>query len=112
MMIYVKASAECLSDAMMKAQNAILERQRNDRSAADMKTTCTVLMIGEDGIFRGHVGDSRIYYFRNGKMEDPFFKDHEKQALDRYADLFSMPRDEKEMYWNEYKSAGKPEEQS
>ena len=35
-----------------------------------MKTTCTVLMIGENGIFRGHVGDSRIYYFRNGKMED------------------------------------------
>ena len=65
-----KASAECLSDAMMKAQNAILERQRNDRSTADMKTTCTVLMIGENGIFRGHVGDSRIYYFRNGKMEE------------------------------------------
>ena len=36
----------------------------------------------------------------------------EKQALDRYPDLFSMPRDEKEMYWNEYKAAGKPEEQS
>ncbi len=36
----------------------------------------------------------------------------EKQALDRYPDLFSMPRDEKEMYWNEYKAAGKLEEQS
>ncbi|MBQ7535590.1 MAG: serine/threonine-protein phosphatase [Stomatobaculum sp.] len=65
-----KASAECLSEAMMNAQNAILTHQRNDRSTADMKTTCTVLMIGGDGIFRGHIGDSRIYYFDNAKMPE------------------------------------------
>ncbi len=65
-----KASAGCVAASLSDAQNAILERQRTDRSTADMKTTCTVLMIGGEEIFRGHIGDSRIYYFQNGKLVD------------------------------------------
>lgn len=63
-----QASVQCLTEGMKGAQEAILERQRTDRKTMDMKTTCTALMIGEKEIFRGHIGDSRIYYFRNRQI--------------------------------------------
>ena len=43
--------------------------------------------IGDES-FEGAVVPGSVYtdLLRNGKMEDPFFKDHEKQALDRMND--------------------------
>jgi len=64
------SSEECLGRAMMRAQTAILEKQRSDRSAFDMKTTCVALMIGEETIWWAHVGDSRLYYFQDGRLEE------------------------------------------
>ena len=34
-----------------------------------MKTTFCALLFSETGIKWGHIGDSRIYYFRNGRVE-------------------------------------------
>lgn len=52
--------------AVMAAHQAILDKQRQDH--VDMKTTIAALWI-EDGVARGvHVGDSRIYQFRDGKV--------------------------------------------
>ncbi|MDO5417520.1 MAG: protein phosphatase 2C domain-containing protein [Lachnospiraceae bacterium] len=52
-----------------QAQSAILEGQRADYHAQDMKTTLVILHIGEDFIQWGHIGDSRLYYFENGKLK-------------------------------------------
>ena len=62
------ASEETLREGLTKAQEAILARQKSDRTTMDMKTTCTALMIGKNRIFRAHIGDSRIYYFKNCRL--------------------------------------------
>lgn len=62
------ASEECLKTAFWNAENAIIRRQRGDRSCMDMKTTCVALLIGKETVQWGHVGDSRLYYFKNGKL--------------------------------------------
>lgn len=36
--------------------------------AAGMATTATLLYVGKEGITVGHIGDSRIYQFRQGKL--------------------------------------------
>ena len=65
---YGKADEACLSEAMMNAQNTIMRKQAEDRKLADMKTTCVALMVGKDEILWAHVGDSRLYCFRKGKL--------------------------------------------
>ena len=45
-----------------------MEKQRELGCPRAMKTTMTALLIGNSRIRFGHVGDSRIYYFRNGKL--------------------------------------------
>lgn len=56
--------------AFLCAQEAIMEGQRADHTAFDMKTTLVVLCVGIDTIRWGHVGDSRLYYFKNKRMEE------------------------------------------
>ena len=63
-----KASGECLAEAFQSGQNEILEMQRRDRTAGDMKTTLVLLLVGEELIRWGHIGDSRLYYFENGRL--------------------------------------------
>lgn len=62
-----------LGDAVMtqsfdQAQHKILDGQRTDFTAQDMKTTLVILHVGEREILWGHIGDSRLYYFLNGKL--------------------------------------------
>jgi protein phosphatase len=40
-----------------------------------MATTCEVLLINSTTAYWGHIGDSRIYFFRNGKLSQ-LTKDH------------------------------------
>lgn len=61
-----EVSTDALDKAVTTAHQAILDKQRNE--SADMKTTVAAIWI-EDGAARGaHVGDSRIYQFRDGKV--------------------------------------------
>lgn len=56
------------SRAFWAAENAVLERQKEERAFSQMKTTLCILDIA-DGMARwGHVGDSRVYYFCGGKV--------------------------------------------
>lgn len=65
----VKGTGEnCLDDSFIQAQNKILQEQKNDREAMDMKTTLVLLHIGENQVQWGHIGDSRLYYFENRKI--------------------------------------------
>lgn len=57
-----------LDDSFREAQKKILENQKADFQAQDMKTTLVILQIGEEQIQWGYIGDSRLYYFQNGKL--------------------------------------------
>ena len=59
------AGEEVLSQSFDQAQQAILKGQKEDYHAQDMKTTLVLLHVGEEGIWWGHIGDSRLYYFKN-----------------------------------------------
>ncbi len=51
-----------------RAQNAVLEKQKEGFVFQDMKTTMVLLHIGSDTIRWGHIGDSRLYYFEKKKL--------------------------------------------
>ncbi len=62
------AGSRCMEASFMEAQKEILARQKEDLTARDMKTTMVILHVGRDRIWWGHIGDSRLYFFRNGKL--------------------------------------------
>ena len=64
------AGEEVLSQSFDQAQQAILKGQKEDYHAQDMKTTLVLLHVGEKGIWWGHIGDSRLYYFKNKKLAE------------------------------------------
>lgn len=57
-----------MDQSFAQAQQAILEGQKADYHAQDMKTTLVLLHVGNQKIWWGHIGDSRLYYFKNGKL--------------------------------------------
>lgn len=57
-----------MDQSFVQAQQAILEGQKADYHAQDMKTTLVVLHVGNQKLWWGHIGDSRLYYFKNGKL--------------------------------------------
>ncbi|MCI6885639.1 MAG: protein phosphatase 2C domain-containing protein [Lachnospiraceae bacterium] len=57
-----------LAESFDAAQSAILENQKQDATAMDMKTTLVVLHVERNQIRWGHIGDSRLYYFQDGKL--------------------------------------------
>ncbi|MGN0158192.1 MAG: PP2C family protein-serine/threonine phosphatase [Brotaphodocola sp.] len=59
---------ERMASAFERAQRAILTEQKEDVTAMDMKTTLVLLHVEADQIRWGHIGDSRLYYFQNGKL--------------------------------------------
>lgn len=61
-------SEDNLRKAFDLSQQEILECQKADRTASDMKTTLVLLQVGEAAIQWGHIGDSRLYYFQKGKL--------------------------------------------
>lgn len=58
-----------LNQAFCAAQAEILNVQKVSFENADMKTTMVILQIEGSIIRWGHIGDSRLYYFKNKKLE-------------------------------------------
>jgi len=52
-----------------EAQDALMEEQRRCGCSADFKTTLVLLGIDGSTAQWGHIGDSRLYVFRDGKVE-------------------------------------------
>ncbi|MFH1513392.1 MAG: Stp1/IreP family PP2C-type Ser/Thr phosphatase [Bacillota bacterium] len=50
------------------ANRRVFERQRNDFALRGMGTTLTVIWEGKEQVFIAHVGDSRAYLLRDGKL--------------------------------------------
>jgi serine/threonine protein phosphatase PrpC len=60
---------ERLSAIIQEANRRIYERAREDTQASGMGTTVTAALVGEESISVGHVGDSRAYRLRGGRLE-------------------------------------------
>ena len=67
-----------MRQAIYAANKAINDRGRENREFEGMGTTCSVLSLAEDGATIGHVGDSRVYRVRRGRIEQLTF-DHSLQ---------------------------------
>jgi serine/threonine protein phosphatase PrpC len=57
-----------LAEIVRDANRRIHERAQTDESYRGMGTTVSVAYVGEDEIAIAHVGDSRIYAWRDGKL--------------------------------------------
>jgi PPM family protein phosphatase len=51
------------------ANRKIFERAQSDSRHAGMGTTLTAAMVTEQAVAVGHVGDSRLYLYRDGQLE-------------------------------------------
>ncbi len=58
----------CLSQCFELSESAVLSYQSSHPEAGDMKTTMVILLRDGDRVQWGHIGDSRLYLFKNGKM--------------------------------------------
>ena len=62
-------SREGIADCFVKAQEAIRDKVAEDNALSGMRTTLVLLACSrENEIFWGHVGDSRLYWFRQGRI--------------------------------------------
>ncbi|MEA2477113.1 MAG: family protein phosphatase, partial [Actinomycetota bacterium] len=57
-----------LESAIKEANVAIFKKAQSDAALRGMGTTCTLLMIDGSNAQFAHVGDSRAYLFRQGKL--------------------------------------------
>ena len=58
-----------ISKAITKANSAIWEESQSDKRLKGMGTTVVALLITPEKAISFHVGDSRIYQIRNGKIQ-------------------------------------------
>ena len=58
-----------LRQGIEEANRAVLAHAKEDPELNGMGTTLTVLWVGETAVYLGHVGDSRCYRWRDGKLE-------------------------------------------
>jgi protein phosphatase len=60
---------EALRAAVEKANRVVFERSRTDADVRGMATTIVALLIAKDGnAYIAHIGDSRFYHLRNGRL--------------------------------------------
>lgn len=60
--------AQRLRRAFEAANDAILAHGAEHPETAGMGTTCTAILIRDDRLWLAHIGDSRAYLLRNGKL--------------------------------------------
>lgn len=61
--------AERLTDRVATANTRIFERARTDQGSAGMGTTLTAAYVDTDELVVVHVGDSRLYRYRDASLE-------------------------------------------
>jgi len=63
------APEEHVAALIQEANLRVYTRSNEDESVSGMGTTMTVALVHDRGVTIGHVGDSRAYLIRNGKLE-------------------------------------------
>ena len=66
---------EKIKGAIINANHLINEKSKNNIDFLGMATTVELLFLNKDSAYWGHVGDSRIYIWKNGKLKQ-ITKDH------------------------------------
>jgi serine/threonine protein phosphatase PrpC len=64
-----------IKSAILEANNSILQKAATSSDFKGMATTIEVLFLLENTAYFGHVGDSRMYFLRNGQLKQ-ITKDH------------------------------------
>lgn len=55
--------------SMVKANKDILNKAKDNTSLKGMGTTCTAAAIINERVIVGHIGDSRLYHLKNGRLK-------------------------------------------
>ncbi len=74
-----KPSRETLEDAVKEVNLALWNQQEADETLSGMGTTLSVIWPAEDQMLIAHVGDSRVYLLREGKIRQ-VTRDHSMVA--------------------------------
>lgn len=59
-----------IPETLVIAQNMLLSEQAAQNAPNEMKTTATAVLIHSEKVYRGYVGDSRIYTFAKNKVKE------------------------------------------
>ena len=59
---------ELIETVLETAQERLFEKQRIDSDSSSYKTTAVVLAADDESVRWGHIGDSRLYYFRKNRL--------------------------------------------
>jgi len=59
---------EAMREHLIAANQAIVERQRIAKDLSVMRSTVVAMIACESSCVWGHVGDSRLYHFRDGRL--------------------------------------------
>lgn len=51
-----------------EGQRSLWEKKKQDETCREMMTTLVLLAIADNKAYWGHIGDSRLYYFQDGKL--------------------------------------------
>lgn len=62
-------AAELIKDAVLAANRDIYAESRNNIVYSGMGTTVTIAMVNKSTVLIGHVGDSRAYMLKDGKLK-------------------------------------------
>ena len=76
----VESSKIILEQALLEANQAIIDDQRQHPERGDMGTTVVVLLFRDEQPICAHIGDSRLYRLRGAKL-DQITEDHTWVAL-------------------------------
>lgn len=67
--LYAEADADSfLEKAFNASQDILLAKQKSDGVLNKMKTTAAAVMINDKNVYIGHIGDSRVYVFKDNAV--------------------------------------------
>ena len=81
---------EMVSLALRHANRAVFERSAAERDKMGMGSTASVLVLGDERFIIGHLGDSRIYLFRDGELRQIT---HDHSVVQEQIDAGLITRD-------------------
>ncbi|WP_428667906.1 PP2C family protein-serine/threonine phosphatase [Runella sp.] len=63
-----RGTAQTVRDAIAYAEAELERYKETQPDSSGMATTLTLMHLNEDGVLAAHIGDSRIYHIRNGRL--------------------------------------------